>query len=64
MQLEGALACVENPTEVMAHRARDILDSDFGHQVEVDLGPDLSQAWRQNLRTLIRGMVRKSDRQR
>ena len=58
VQLECALACVEHPIEVMAHRSSDLLDGDFGHEIQVDLGTDLGQAWRQDLRTLIGGVVR------
>ena len=43
MQLERTLAGVEDPPEVMAYRARDLFDADFGHQVQVDLGTDLGQ---------------------
>ena len=64
VQLECALACMEDPAEVMADLSCDILDRYFAHQVQIDLGPDLGQAGCQDLRPLVRGMVGKIIRQR
>ena len=51
-------ACVEHPIEMMAHRSSDFFHGDFGHQIQVDLGTDRGQAWRQDLRPFIGGVVR------
>ena len=64
MQLRCTFSGVEYPPEVMAHLASDIFDGNVGHQVEVDLGTDLGQARRQDLCTLIGGVVREIVRQR
>ena len=43
MQFEHALAGVEHAAEVLAEPAGDVLDLDLGHQVQVELGPQLAQ---------------------
>ena len=53
MQLEHAFPGVEHPAEMLAEPACDVLDLDLGHQIQVQLRPQLRQRSGQDLGALV-----------